>query len=572
MTHLLKVICCFFVILISSLWVINPCVAANPYRARQVEEVELLIGDLKVFPVEGLKRVAVGDPDVADVSIISDKEIMLMAKSEGMTTLVIWDKAGKRSFAIKVVAEDIDELVEQIKRLLKANGIEGVTVKVEGQKVFLVGEVVRPRDIVQIKEIIAPFPQVVNLVRVRFRKPLVQINAEVVEVGRDDLKKLGIRWLRSFPIKYDWSATIDIPSLSDLTTKTEGSISLAPLDGMTEGGLLARLDFLISEGKARELSSPSIVTLSGEEASIIVGGEIPISLIGEDEVEVEWKEYGIILKIKPTVIAEDEIRTDIKAEVSAPDWTREVMGVPAFTTKTAETNLILKSGDMIIIGGLITSEETKTLDRVPFLSKIPILGELFKSTEVIEGETELIIAVTPRSIELGQAEEAEFREEKIFKGADVTDEEHALSEGPAEEGDRSVTPPVRCKLSNEVKRLESRLDEPWSSEDLKLASPDTQGYGLIYIRLLQAKISQGMIYPEPAMRAGWEGEVILGLCLSSDGTLEDIVVARSSGIQALDRAAIEAVKEQAPYPPFPPELKKKGLWVNIPVVYKLSAF
>ncbi len=554
MAHLLKVICCFFVILISSLWVINPSVVANASRTGQMEEVELLIGDLKVFPVEGLKRVAVGDPDVVDVSIISDKEIMLMAKSEGMTTLLIWDKAGKRSFGIKVAAEDIGKLVGQIKRLLKANGIEGVTIKVEGRKIFLVGEVARPRDIVQIKEIIAPFPQIVNLVKVSFRKPLVQINAEVVEVGREDLKKLGVRWLRSFPIKYDWSATIDISSLSDLTTKTAGSISLAPLEGMTEGGLLARLDFLISEGKARELSSPSIVTLSGEEASIIVGGEIPIPLVGEEEVRVEWKEYGIILKIKPTVIAEDEIRTEIKAEVSAPDWTREVMGVPAFTTKAAETDLILKSGDTIIIGGLITSEERKSLDRFPFLSKIPILGELFKSTEFMEGETELIIAVTPRIVELGQAKEAKIREEEIFKDADVTDEEHVLSEGPAEEGGRSVNP-VRYKLSNGVKRLESR-----------------PAHELIYSRLLQTKISQGMIYPELARWAGWEGEVILRLCLSSDGTLEDIVVARSSGIQALDRAAIEAVKEQAPYPRFPPELKKKGLRVNIPIVYKLSAF
>ncbi len=558
MAYLLKVICCFLVILISSLWVINPCVVANPYRAGQVEEVELLAGDLKVFPVEGLKRVAVGDPDVVDVSIISDKEIMLMAKSEGMTTLVIWDKAGKRSFGIKVVAEDIGKLVGQIKRLLKANGIEGVTVKVEGQKIFLVGKVVSPQDIVQIKEIIAPFPSAVNLVKIKARPPLVQINVQVLEVGRSDLRDLGIKWeseslLTGKMADITWTEPTKGkgPWLLDMwRSKSEASFTM----GFGAEEVLARLRFLITEGRAHTLANPNLVTVSGGEARFVVGGEIPIVTITEEKVDIEWRTYGVVLEIRPTVMEEGEVRSNIRAEVSEIDWDNAVRGVPAMKTREASTELYLESGETIILAGLIKSEEAKNIQRLPVLSKIPILGQLFKSTKFTKGETELVISITPRIIEPGQVKEAKIREETIFKDADVTDEEHVLSEGPAEEVGWSVNP-VRCKLSNGVKRFESRLD-----------------HELIYSRLLQAKISQGMIYPELARWAGWEGEVILRLCLSSDGTLEDIVVARSSGIQVLDRAAVEAVKEQAPYPRFPPEIEKKGLWVNIPIVYKLSAF
>lgn len=511
--------------LLCSLLMISSYLIVHAYGA-DTEEVKLLVGELRIFPVEDLERVAVGDPAVADVSIVSDRKMMLMAKSAGRTMLIIWDKAGERTFSIKVVAEDVEKLVNQIERLLKADGIEGVILKVEGQKIFLIGDVLQEDVIERIKEIIAPFPQVVNLVRVKLRQPLVQIDVEVLEVVRSDLKKLGVEWADSFAVNYDWSADIDIPSLSRMMTRTEGEISFSA----PEEALLARLHFLVEEGKARTLANPNLVTLSGREASFVVGGEVPVVTVTEERVEVEWREYGVVLEIKPTVTGKEEITTTIKAEVSEPDWGNTVKGVPAFKSRQAKTELYLKSGETIILAGLIKGDESKDVDKVPFLGNIPILGSLFRSTTFKKGETELVISITPMVIASrhgGLAEEASGSlEEKATRNR--------------VKGKRSLDP---------AKAREAQL---------------------VYSRLLWEEISKALAYPRLARENGWEGTVIVGLHLLHDGSLERAVITKSSGIKELDLVALAAVVEEAPFLPFPPQIMSDKLSIEIPIVYKNS--
>lgn len=164
---------------------------------------------------------------------------------------------------------------------------------------------------------------------------------------------------------------------------------------------------LLKQGLAKILSQPNIITLSGEKASIVVGGEIPIPIsMVNGAVSVEWKEYGIKLNIEPEVNNEGLIVSKIKAEVSDVDWSSDHMiglsanfKIPPVTKRTAETALAMSSGQTMAIGGLIKNITTQAITKVPVLADIPILGKLFTSREFERDETELIILITPTIVD-----------------------------------------------------------------------------------------------------------------------------------------------------------------------------
>lgn len=481
--------------------VLSLCVARAGYG--QDQPLQLMVGEIKTLSCATPHRIAIGNPAIIDITILSGTEIMLRAKAKGTTDLVIWDEGGMKSISVKVLTEDMDKVAAGLKELL--GPIKGISMKVEEDKIFLVGEVGSPTEAEGIKGMVASFPQVVNLVKARERQPLVHIDVEVLEVSTDDLERIGIDWADS--------ANAQLSGL--IWPKTDTTFTI----GIGTSNLVATLNLLITEGKIRTLSRPNLMTVSGKEAELLVGGEIPVVTV-ETTAEgivptVEYREYGIRLKIKPTVIEEDVIATTIEAEVSDIDSANNVVlagvSVPAFSERSAKTEVHLKNGQTVLIGGLLKDKVDETITRVPFLSKIPVLGELFKSKQYTKGETELIIAVTPFIIR-----EKEEVQEVLIEKAEV--------------------------------------------KDTKLA----------YFRLIQQRISQALTYPRLAMENGWEGEVLLNLNILPDGSLKGVVIANSSGIEALDQAAVVSVERQAPYPPFPPEMELKDLEVDIPIVYELS--
>ena len=150
-----------------------------------------------------------------------------------------------------------------------------------------------------------------------------------------------------------------------------------------------------------------MITLSGEKANILVGGQIPVPISNQNgQVTIEWKDYGIKLDVEPEVSAEGLINSRIKAEVSSIDWnsTHKIQVgantyIPTIKTNKAETVIALPSGQTMAIGGLLSSQTNRDITKVPFLADIPILGKLFTSNSYSRGETELIILVTPTLID-----------------------------------------------------------------------------------------------------------------------------------------------------------------------------
>lgn len=202
------------------------------------------------------------------------------------------------------------------------------------------------------------------LKRVDIPAPQVALEAKVVAMKRDDLEKLGVTW--------EWTK---IPH--DFTYD-------------------ATLDLLISKGKAKVLSRPNIVTMQGREAVINIGGEVPVPEVSVTNTttttSIKYRPAGILLQCRPFVNEEGYIDSLLNIEVSAPSYVKE-MNAYSFQKRSAQTRVRLKDGETLVIGGLISREEIKQLQKLPFLGDIPILGNLFKATSSKVTEEELTIFI-----------------------------------------------------------------------------------------------------------------------------------------------------------------------------------
>ncbi len=496
------------------------------------QDVNLIVNELKVFPVHKLERVAISDPAIADITVLSKQEIMLIAKKAGATSLIIWDESGQRSFTITVIGTDLEKTAQRIKGLFASSDIKGVKVKVEGDNVYIIAEVLTEYELNKIGDIVSPFANVTNLVKLKERQPLIEIDVNVLEVGLDDTKKLGLDWSTQLPITYTEPSG----------TRTPGSV-YAPKDHVTgkapklwrvfkwdRSTIDAKLNFLITEGKARTLANPKLVTLSGKEASFLVGGEVPyITVESEGRTSVQWKDYGINLKINPLVNIKNEIKTQIKAEVTELDWTNAVTqqgyNIPALKKREVQTELFLNEGDTIFLAGLIKNEDSRNINRLPWLSNVPILGELFKSTEFKDKRTELVISLTPKII-----------------------------------GDRASPKHIAREMAKQEAALTAGGGfAAYSEEDSPL---------IYYSQMIEDIIAHSVVYPAEAKGTDLEGTVKIALHLSSDGRLTEATIKQSSGSNALDEAALGAVQGAVPYPSFPAHMKQKELRLTVPVVFK----
>jgi hypothetical protein len=167
------------------------------------------------------------------------------------------------------------------------------------------------------------------------------------------------------------------------------------------------LKMLRTEGAFRELAEPNLIAMNGQQASFLAGGEFPVPVIqnlsgSNGAITIVWKEYGIRLNFKPTIIDEDHIRLELEPEVSTIDFANGIrfngFVVPALRTRRAKTGVELRDGQSFALAGLLDNTETKTLSRIPIVSDIPIIGALFKSKSFEKKETELMFFVTAHMV------------------------------------------------------------------------------------------------------------------------------------------------------------------------------
>jgi pilus assembly protein CpaC len=361
------------------------------------ETIRIRPGFQRILERTGVSRLSVGNPEILEAQPLPrDAGILMVGKKEGETDLVLWEKGVRTVWHVEVgsvkrsISEDARALVV---------AFPGVTVVEAGGSVILSGPVSTSRDKSVLEAYALAHPGVhLRLSLPEEKKTLLLYDLKIIEIGRGETAQLGIRWPDALPAKGTFAAG----------TGTGGTLSVGT-------DFEARLNLLMADGKARILSNPRLACESGGEAQFLAGGEIPIVIITPETRTVQWKTYGIILKIHPTMAEGGKIRTQVNAEVSAVDHGSGTSEVPGFITRRVSTLFSTPPGETVMLSGLVKSEMAKDIAKVPLLGQIPVIGELFKSRNFRENRTELAIFITPVVVSGDAAPEAANWERKAEK-------------------------------------------------------------------------------------------------------------------------------------------------------------
>jgi pilus assembly protein CpaC len=368
-----------------------------PSSCRGSETIRIRAGFQQVLERPGVSRISVGNPEIVEAQPLPQGGgILVVGKKEGETDLVLWEKSARTVWHVEV-APGKRSPGEDARAF--AGAFPGLTVFDAGTSVLLTGPVSTPRDKSVLEDYARTHPDVhLRISLPEEKKTLLLYDLKIIEIGRGETAQLGIRWPDALPAK----------GLLAVGTGNPGTVSVgAEFD--------ARLNLLLANGKAKILTNPRLACESGGEAQFLAGGEIPIVIITPETRSVQWKMYGIILKLRPTMMEGGKIRTEVNAEVSAVDHGSGTSDVPGFLTRRVSTIFSTPPGETVMLSGLIKSDMAKDVSKVPLLGQIPVIGELFKSRSFRENRTELAIFITPIEVSGDAAPDAANWERKAEK-------------------------------------------------------------------------------------------------------------------------------------------------------------
>jgi pilus assembly protein CpaC len=388
---------------------------AHSAAASLPQSVDLVVGEQRTLAVSGaLTRIAVGDPTVADVLIVrGDRRggVLLVGKGAGTTNVMLWEGGGTpRTIAVNVTTRAASALLDSDTPGVQVLGdtalISGSTPTMEQHQravaaavgsVDRAGHDAKPADVLDTSNVAT--------------RAVVQVDVRVVEFSRTVLKQIGFNFFRqnngfSF-------GSFGPSSLGSGANNTEASSALSGITPISSAfnlvfasvshGIFADLSLMESNNLARVLAEPTLVALSGQNASFLAGGEIPVPVPqGLGTTSIEYKPYGIGLSLTPTVLSPRRIALKVAPEASQLDYSNAVtisgVSVPAITTRRAETTVELGDGESFVIGGLIDRETASNIDKVPMLGDLPVIGAFFKQMNYQQNDRELVIIVTPHLV------------------------------------------------------------------------------------------------------------------------------------------------------------------------------
>ena len=375
------------------------------------EPVEVSLNESKYMAAPGITRLAVGNPAIADVQLLSSGDFLLVGKKAGTTSLIVWSDGGRRTEYTVYVAGNDRGMASAIQ---DAIGYPKVHVQMIEDRVMLRGKVENQYEHDIALKIAGLYTGgdgsgVIDLLEMEHPSQ-IRLEAQIIEINSDYTKNLGIQYWSQTPGANSSSGSSTGNPNNNITVGTAGlfyggeDFSSTRKHGGWLGSHVANvnvtLQALINEGKARILSRPSITTMSGKTANILIGGRIPIPVSdGNGNVSIDWHEYGVKLNIEPVVDSEDKITSKVHAEVSTLDYSHGVkidsFSVPGIATREAESEVNVRSGMTMAIGGLINSEDAKIVSKIPLLGDLPIIGRFFRHTSNTRDKREVIILITP---------------------------------------------------------------------------------------------------------------------------------------------------------------------------------
>ena len=337
----------------------------------QTINVDMFAGEVKVMGKVDVSRVAIGNGDIVRAEVLKSGELLIIGQTEGSTSLRLWHSDDTQSdFNIRVSAKDPETRV-----------------------------------------------RMENMVRMRVR---------MIEFRKSALGKLGI----------DWSDSAQGPGFA-IAGDALGNNYFRPAgeafaDGLPNAvkpfstyfgiasNITSRINFLASTGDATTLAEPVLSTTSGGSASFLAGGEVPYPTVGSNgQTTVQFKEYGIKLNVSPSIDSSGNVRTIVETEISQLDPAVSIQGAPGLLTRRAQTQVNVRSGETIVISGLLSTESSKDIDKLPGIGNLPIIGSFFRTQNARNSVSELVIFVTPEIVEpadsLVSARQQEFFDSSELK-------------------------------------------------------------------------------------------------------------------------------------------------------------
>ena len=377
----------------------------------QIPEIEMFVGESRVFPTPNVARIAVGNGAAVTADALDGKEVILFANAVGTSSLFIWNADGRyQRLKINIVPGDTSRYAREIAAFLST--IPRAKASVVGANVIVEGDNLSDGDIAKIDELTKRYPQIVNFANRIGWEQMIQMDVKVVEFPVTALRQLGLDWSPAggAGLAAIWSpfrtghggpfmvnqpagaGGLPVTSPDGTPVQVPGNLNLLSVVNL---GINAQLNLLQQQGKAALLAEPQLSARSGSTASFLAGGEIPYAVATPQGTYVQFKSYGVKLKITPRMGQNSVIRAAIETEVSGIDSSVTTAGGPALLSRQTNTEFNVHAGETIVLSGLLQREVHEDVNKVPFLGDIPILGALFRSTNYQNKETELVVFITP---------------------------------------------------------------------------------------------------------------------------------------------------------------------------------
>jgi pilus assembly protein CpaC len=406
----------FFVVLATVLLCVFPLRAqdqstnATFTNTKEVIPINVLVGQSKLITFGSpIERFSVSNPEIAEAVLVGSNQVVVNGKGFGQINFIAWEKGTGRFLVFDVyVRTNLSLIDSQIRALFPKDDIR---LSQANGSVVMSGSVSDPRIATQAEAVVqAAGFKTVNLLESPVKnQSQVQLMVRVAEVNRSKLRELGSTHLyQASPgtgVFASGGGPGNLIDGSGILRSAFSGLNLFVLGSNTATMIKA----LQTNGALRSLAEPNLIAMNGQEASFLAGGEFPIPILQTSStgigggVTIVFKEYGIRLSFKPTIIDEDHIRLELEPEVSTLDSANGVRFdgflIPALRTRRAKTGVELRDGQSFALAGLLDNSETQSLSKIPGIGDIPILGNLFKSKSFQKNETELMFIVTAQMVQ-----------------------------------------------------------------------------------------------------------------------------------------------------------------------------
>jgi len=361
--------------------------------ARAAQHIELYVGDTTLVAARA-RRIAVGNGRVLSVTEVDGQQLLLLGEAPGESAVEVWTREhGYLRLVVTVHEYSGEALLAQVQRLLGST--RQVTARLAGDRIVLEGQRVSELDRERAGAVVKAYPgRVFDFIDRVGWDVMVHMQVTILEVRRSATDSMGIRWdnLLAGPV-----ASVSSTTGGGRHGHVEWSASLN-----------STIELLRQRGDARIIAEPTLSCRSGGEAHFVAGGELPVPVLnGQGTPDVQYREYGVILDVKPSADDAGNVYARVETEVSDIDRSVQVMGVPGILKRHSNTELNVRAGETIVIAGLLNSSSSRDRHGLPGLAALPLVSGLFQSQARMHQESELVVFITPRIVAARPASDAQ---------------------------------------------------------------------------------------------------------------------------------------------------------------------